>query len=127
MKSVFDKKRKSSSSQYSEEEHEEHTSKHSKHAKTSMKVRYLTFIEGSSDKFYEVSQDGRSVTFRYGRNGSDGITSTKTYSTVDEATKQANKIVSEKLDKGYVEENCSVEDGENKVGFLSSLHCAVIL
>ena len=67
------------------------------------KVRYLTCTEGNSDKFYEVTQSGSELTFRYGKSGTSGITSTKSFKSEAEATKAADKTVAEKVKKGYEE------------------------
>ena len=66
-------------------------------------TRYLTCQEGNSDKFYEVKQNGCDVTMRYGRTGTSGVISVKSYGSVAEATKAADKTVAEKLKKGYEE------------------------
>lgn len=68
----------------------------------------LYFREGSSDKVYqcaiEPAGDGRfSVTFAYGRRGSTLSTGTKTSRPVsyDEAKRSYDKLVREKMAKGY--------------------------
>ena len=66
-------------------------------------TRYLTCQEGNSDKFYEVKQNGCDVTMRYGKTGTSGVTSVKSFGSVAEATKAADKTVAEKLKKGYEE------------------------
>ncbi|HEY6169293.1 MAG TPA: WGR domain-containing protein [Verrucomicrobiae bacterium] len=69
----------------------------------------LYFREGSSDKEYHVSLepggDGFVVNFAYGRRGSTLQTGTKTNSPVDydEAVKIFEKLVNEKMAKGYTE------------------------
>ena len=68
---------------------------------------HLEFREGSSDKVYDIAIEeqgsGYVVNFSYGRRGSSLNTGTKTSSPVslDEAQKVYDKIVKEKLGKGY--------------------------
>ena len=65
--------------------------------------RYFEFVEGSSAKFWEISQSGKDVTVRFGRVGTDGQTQTKTLADAAAATKHAEKLVGEKVKKGYQE------------------------
>ena len=65
--------------------------------------RYFEFIEGSSAKFWEISQSGNEVTVRFGRIGTNGQTQTKTLADADAATKHAEKLIKEKMGKGYKE------------------------
>ena len=69
---------------------------------TAMK-RYFEFIEGSSAKFWEISQSGKDVTVRFGKIGTNGQTQTKTLADADAATKHAEKLIKEKMGKGYKE------------------------
>lgn len=65
-------------------------------------VRYLECTEGSSRKFYEITRVGDKVTIRYGRLGTDGISSEKTFAGDDAAAvKFVDKTVHEKEKKGY--------------------------
>jgi predicted DNA-binding WGR domain protein len=70
-------------------------------APSSGKVRRLEFVEGRSSKFWEVAQDGCSVTVRYGRIGTQGQTQTKTFDTAERAAREVEKLTAEKLRKGY--------------------------
>jgi len=65
--------------------------------------RYFEFVEGSSAKFWEISQSGKDVTVRFGRIGTNGQTQTKTLADAAAATKHAEKLVGEKVKKGYQE------------------------
>lgn len=65
--------------------------------------RHFVFIGGSSQKFWEVGVEGSAMTVRYGRIGSAGQTKTKEFSDPAEATRQAEKLISEKTREGYVE------------------------
>lgn len=68
---------------------------------TSSVVAYLECQEGSSDKFYELSQAGSEVTIRYGRRGTPGVTQVKSFGEAAEADKFVSKTVAEKRKKGY--------------------------
>lgn len=65
--------------------------------------RYFEFIGGSSAKFWEVSLSGCDVTVRYGRLGTSGQVQTKTFDDAAAAQKHAEKLIGQKLEKGYVE------------------------
>jgi uncharacterized protein YwqG/predicted DNA-binding WGR domain protein len=64
---------------------------------------YLELSEGSSHKFYEVTVNGVEVTIRYGRIGTPGQPSSKTYATPEQAQADATKKINEKQRKGYVQ------------------------
>lgn len=74
-----------------------------------MKKADLEFIEGSSSKEYHVqmvkSGDKFLVNFQYGRIGNTLISGTKTPTPVseEEAEKIYNKLLKEKMGKGYKE------------------------
>ena len=65
--------------------------------------RYFEFIEGTSSKFWEVWTSGNELTTRWGRIGTDGQTKTKTFATPEKAQAEHDKLVAEKLGKGYEE------------------------
>lgn len=65
--------------------------------------RRLQFEEGSSSKFWEVSLDGTNVTTRWGRIGSDGQSRTKDFGSAEKAKAEYDKLLREKIGKGYVE------------------------
>ena len=70
---------------------------------TTATTRRFEFVEGSSDKFYEVSTNDNQVVIRFGRNGTNGQTETKTFSDATAASKHAQRKIEEKVRKGYVE------------------------
>jgi len=88
-----------------------------------MESTTLYFKEGSSDKVYRVSLEERDggyvVNFAYGRRGSTLNTGTKTTSPVtsDEAQRIYDKLVKEKMAKGYTsgEDSMAYSDGSRKV------------
>jgi uncharacterized protein (TIGR02996 family) len=59
------------------------------------------FSEGTSNKFWEIKLDGKSFTTTYGKIGTDGQTTIKTFKSEAEAKKEADKITAEKVKKGY--------------------------
>jgi len=65
--------------------------------------RRFEFVGGTSDKFWEVDVAGNEVVVRFGRNGTDGQTVVKTLPDDQAARRHADKLVREKVGKGYVE------------------------
>jgi predicted DNA-binding WGR domain protein/uncharacterized protein YwqG len=68
-----------------------------------MESRRFEFVDGSSNKFWEITRDGTRFTVRFGRIGSAGQSQTKAFTTDDEARLEAERLVNEKLKKGYIE------------------------
>ncbi|MEP6929654.1 MAG: WGR domain-containing protein [Flavobacterium sp.] len=66
-------------------------------------IKYLKFIDGNSDKFWQIEASGLEYTVTYGKNGTSGTSQTKTFSTPEECLKTAEKILAEKVKKGYSE------------------------
>ncbi|MGC3944406.1 MAG: DUF4240 domain-containing protein [Chryseolinea sp.] len=58
---------------------------------------------GDSNKFWSIDQSGNSYTVTWGKVGTDGRTNDKTFSSPDECTREVDKLVKEKLGKGYHE------------------------
>lgn len=81
----------------------------SHNAAASLNVRHFEFVgedvrrQTESAKFWEISQDRNSLKIRYGKIGANGQTSVKSYDSEEEAGKAANKLIAEKLKKGYIE------------------------
>jgi predicted DNA-binding WGR domain protein len=65
--------------------------------------RRFEFVEGKSSKFWEISRDGCDVTVRFGRIGANGQTQTKTFADETKAEAHLNKLIDEKVGKGYEE------------------------
>jgi predicted DNA-binding WGR domain protein len=63
----------------------------------------LKYIDGNSDKFWEIEVTGSSYTVTYGKNGTSGTTQTKSFGSDEECLKMAEKILAEKVKKGYSE------------------------
>jgi len=62
---------------------------------------YLEMDSSSGGKFWEVEVSGTDVITRYGRVGSDGATSTKSFASEEKAEKEAAKLIRQKKSKGY--------------------------
>jgi predicted DNA-binding WGR domain protein len=59
------------------------------------------FSEGSSNKFWQIDLSGKSFTTTYGKIGTSGQTTVKSYGSDAEAKKEYDKLVAEKTKKGY--------------------------
>src|SRR5262245_26755509 len=68
-----------------------------------MSTREFEFRDGSSDKFWKITLDGKATTVNFGRRGTNGQTQTKEWASGDEAKKNYDKLIAEKTKKGYVE------------------------
>ena len=69
----------------------------------SIMFRRLEFIGGNSAKFWEASVTGTDVEVRYGRIGTEGQVNIKPFDDQQAAFAHAEKLVKQKLAKGYVE------------------------
>ena len=65
--------------------------------------RTFVFQEGNSQKFWDIELNGNGFTVNYGRLGTNGQFSTKTFETEEKCKKEAEKLINEKLKKGYNE------------------------
>src|SRR5262245_21659509 len=66
-------------------------------------MRTFEFKDGKSNKFWNIELKGKSFTVTYGRIGTDGQTQTKEFADAAKAKAAHDKLVAEKLGKGYVE------------------------
>ena len=66
-------------------------------------TRRFEFVEGTSSKFWEITNNNREITVRYGRIGTNGQTQTKSFTSETSAAEHAQKQVAAKLAKGYRE------------------------
>ena len=64
---------------------------------------HLEFEEGNSSKFWRARVEGKTLYVNYGKIGSAGQTQVKDFGGPDLATKEYDKLVREKLKKGYQE------------------------
>lgn len=60
---------------------------------------------GDSNKFWTIEQNQNSYTVTWGKIGTDGRSNDKSFSTVDECSKEIEKLIREKLKKDYQETN----------------------
>jgi predicted DNA-binding WGR domain protein len=70
---------------------------------TKKTVRRFEFSEGTSNKFWEIELHGSSYTVSFGRIGHKPQTSGRTFASPAEAMRAYEKIVDEKVGKGYQE------------------------
>ena len=68
-----------------------------------MLKRYFEFKDTKSNKFWEISISGKTVTINYGKIGTNGQISAKDLNTPKDAEKHAEKQITSKLKKGYKE------------------------
>jgi uncharacterized protein (TIGR02996 family) len=66
-------------------------------------MRTFEFHQGSSHKFWTIEVHGTSFTVTFGKVGTSGRTQTKNFDTGEKAQTAADKLIREKLKKGYVE------------------------
>ena len=67
--------------------------------------RYFEFVEGTSNKFWEIRLDGTSVRTKYGKIGTAGQQTLKEFDSDEKANKEYDKLVAEKTKKGYEEKD----------------------
>jgi DNA ligase-1 len=65
--------------------------------------RYFEFVDGTSNKFWEIWMDGTDVTTNWGKIGTAGQTKTKSFPDEAKAKKEYDKLLAEKTGKGYTE------------------------
>ena len=66
-------------------------------------TRRFEFIGGNSAKFWEITQQGNTVSVCYGRLGAAGQQQNMNFQDRPSARKYAEKLIAQKLAKGYVE------------------------
>ena len=66
-------------------------------------TRRFEFIGGTSAKFWEIEVNSTSVVVRYGRLGTSGQQQDKVFPDSAAASKHAEKLIAEKIGKGYSE------------------------
>jgi predicted DNA-binding WGR domain protein len=65
--------------------------------------REFQFIEGSARKFWAIQLEGKAFEVTFGRIGTAGQTQRKEFKTAGEALKAHDKLIAEKVGKGYAE------------------------
>jgi predicted DNA-binding WGR domain protein len=76
----------------------------SEHVELTGNIRNFVFSEGTSNKFWQINCSELSFTVVFGKVGTAGQQQTKDFSSPEACTKEANKIIAEKVKKGYVEQ-----------------------
>jgi uncharacterized protein (TIGR02996 family) len=66
-------------------------------------MRTFTFSDGKSNKFWNIDLQGKAFTVQYGKIGTTGQTQIKEFADAATAQKEHDKLVAEKLKKGYAE------------------------
>lgn len=67
-----------------------------------MSQQSFQYKDDKSDKFWKITLDGKSFTVHFGRSGTAGQTQTKDFASAEAAELEHNKLIAEKLRKGYV-------------------------
>lgn len=65
--------------------------------------RYFEFQDSKSYKFWQVEVEGKDFTVTYGKIGTPGLAKVTSCASPEDAKKKSEKLVSEKVKKGYVE------------------------
>lgn len=86
--------------------------------RTSMSKRVFEFSTGKSNKFWSIEVSGPSHIVNYGRIGARGQSKTKEFDSSAAASKDCEKLIKEKLKKGYIE--CPPRTGDFEDIFLVS-------
>ena len=85
-----------------------------------MSTREFLFKDATSDKFWKITLAGTSHTVHFGRRGTKGQEQTKTFGSQEEARDSCEKLVAEKLKKGYVEVLPEIDEEEGVLGAATS-------
>ena len=76
-------------------------------------MRYFEYTKGNSKKFWEIhdywNEDRMNVQVRYGKIGTEGRTIRHYYAKFLAGSKLVDKLVAQKLKKGYVERKFKVK------------------
>ncbi|MCE4052889.1 WGR domain-containing protein [Pseudomonas sp. Au-Pse12] len=74
-------------------------------------MREFTFGEGNSNKFWRIGVTDAEVMVNFGRIGTKGQTLIKSLDSPERASREAQKLIAEKLRKGYQEQAPSITSG----------------
>src|SRR5687767_13892480 len=66
-----------------------------------MSTARYEFSEGTSNKFWEITLSDKSFTTKFGKIGANGQTTIKSFGSSADAKKEHDKLVAEKVKKGY--------------------------
>ena len=79
------------------------SAKSTRNATKTSGVRRFEFVDGKSHKFWTIELSGKSHSVQFGRIGTDGQEKTKSHETEEKAQASYERLIKEKLAKGYVE------------------------
>src|SRR5262245_10053399 len=79
-------------------------------------MRTFEFKEGSSNKFWNIDLQGKRFTVTFGRIGTAGQTQIKEFPDEQKAQAAHDKLVREKLGKGYVETTSAAAPAAKSAG-----------
>jgi predicted DNA-binding WGR domain protein len=66
-------------------------------------IKKFIYQDEKSSKFWNIETNGKNFTVTFGKIGTGGQTQTKEFDNDEECNKEAEKLIKEKLKKGYVE------------------------
>lgn len=66
-------------------------------------MRTFQYSDAKSHKFWNIEVSGSSFTVTYGKIGASGQTQTKSFASAEKAQAEADKLIREKIKKGYTE------------------------
>ena len=69
-----------------------------------LKMRTFQYQDEKSSKFWNISLEDCTHTVNYGKSGTSGRTQSKSFETAEEAKKSYDKLIEQKIKKGYLEE-----------------------
>src|SRR5262249_33559798 len=75
-------------------------------------MQTFQYSDAKSHKFWNIEVTGTSFTVTYGKVGSAGQTQTRTFATAEKSQAEADKLIREKLKKGYVETTAKASSSE---------------
>ena len=71
-------------------------------------MRTFTFQEGASNKFWKIELKGNEFTVKFGKAGTAGQTQVKSFADAAAALKEHDKLLAEKVKRGYVETTTAI-------------------
>ncbi len=89
-------------------------------------TKYLEFNDEKSHKFYKIELKGNHFKVVYGKIGSDGKSSIKEFDSEDKAKNEAEKLIKQKLKKGYLEAELPTNDENSYASNTEELTCPTI-
>ena len=90
-------------------------------------MRRFELVEGSSNKFWQIEQDGPKLTIQWGKIGTSGQSRVKDFASDAQAIAEHDKLVKEKTKKGYVEVAAVADVGSPSVKSGTSVPAAEAL